>query len=71
MDVRIIEHGKNLTRDRFLQVLGSMDLNLYMSYSESWGLVAYESEALGVPCVHSLQVNYLEIINEQVKNIRK
>ncbi len=71
MDKRIIEHGKNLTRDRFLQVLGSMDLNLYMSYSESWGLVAYESEALGVPCVHSFQVNYLEIINEQVKNIRK
>jgi hypothetical protein len=71
MDERIIEHGKNLTRERFLQVLGSMDLNLYMSYSESWGLVAYESEALEVPCVHSFQVNYLEIINEQVKNIRK
>lgn len=71
MDERIIEHGKNLTHDRFLQVLGSMDLNLYMSYSESWGLVAYESEALGVPCINSFQVNYLEIINEQVKNIRK
>ena len=64
MDERIIEHGKNLTHDRFLQVLGSMDLNLYMSYSESWGLVAYESEALGVPCINSFQVNYLEIINE-------
>lgn len=67
VDERIIEHGKNLTRDRFLQVLGSMDLNLYMSYSESWGLVAYESEALGVPCIHSFQVDYLEIINEELR----
>ena len=51
MNERIAEHGKNLSRERFLSILGSMDLNLYMSYSESWGLVAYESEAMGVRCV--------------------
>ena len=49
-----------------------MDLNLYMSYSESWGLVAYESEAMGVPCIHSFQVDYLEIINEaEYQNLSK
>lgn len=67
MNDRIVEHGKNLPREKFLGILGSMDLNLYMSYSESWGLVAYESEALGVPCIHSFQVDYLEIINEELR----
>lgn len=59
---RIIEHGKNVPKEKFLQILGSMDLNLYMSYSESWGLVNYESEAMGVPCIGSLNVNYLNLI---------
>jgi glycosyltransferase involved in cell wall biosynthesis len=59
---RIIEHGTNLTHDNFLSVLGSMDLNLYMSYSESWGLVAYESEAMGVPCLMPQTADYLTAI---------
>ncbi len=67
MNDRIVEHGKNLPREKFLGILGSMDLNLYMSYSESWGLVAYESEALGAPCIQSFQVDYLEIINEELR----
>ena len=58
MSDRIVEHGKNLPKEKFLQILGSMDLNLYMSYSESWGLVAYESEAMGVRCIGSLNVDY-------------
>ena len=55
---RIVEHGKNLPKEKFLQILGSMNLNLYMSYSESGGLVAYESEAMGVRCIGSLNVDY-------------
>jgi glycosyltransferase involved in cell wall biosynthesis len=62
MDDRIVGHGKHLSRAEFLSVLGSMDLNLYMSYSESWGLVPEESEALGVPCLRGPEINYVETI---------
>ena len=58
MNERLVEHGKNLPREKFLGILGSMDLNLYMSYSESWGLVAYESEAMGVKCLKMPEVEY-------------
>ena len=67
MSERIIEHGKNLPNERFLQILGSMDLNLYMSYSESWGLVAYESEAMGVKCICQNNIDYLFQIKENIK----
>jgi len=71
MDDRIIAHGKNLSREKFLSILGSMDLNLYMSYSESWGLVAFESEAMGVPCVKSNSINYKEVISASIEQRRK
>jgi hypothetical protein len=61
---RIVEHRKNLSREKFLSILGSMDLNLYMSYSESWGLVAYESEAMGVKCVRIEDINYFKLISD-------
>jgi len=59
MDERIVEHGKNLPREQFLSILGSMDLNLYMSFNESWGLVAKESEAMGVKTISNLNINYI------------
>lgn len=55
---RIIGHGNQLPRNEFLQLLASMDLNLYMSYNESWGLIAYESEALGVKCLMLDDIDY-------------
>jgi hypothetical protein len=64
---RIVEHGKNLDKNQFLSILGSMDLNLYMSFNESWGLVSHESEALGVPCIESLKVDYLKLIKGQIE----
>lgn len=67
MNERIIEHGKNLSRERFLSILGSMDLNLYMSYSESWGLVAYESEAMGVKCCGNINIDYLAEIKNKIE----
>ncbi len=67
MDDRMVEYGKNIPRETFFSLLASMDLNLYMSYSESWGLVAYESEVLGVPCVKTIDIDYL---NEISKNLR-
>lgn len=64
---RIVAHGSNLPRHKFLQILGSMDVNLYMSYSESWGLVAFESEAMGVPCLMPITVDYLGEIKSALK----
>ena len=66
MDDRIIEHGKNLNAIVFLEILGSMDLNLYMSYSESWGLIQYESEKMGVPCLTIDKINYISIIKNAI-----
>jgi hypothetical protein len=62
MDERIVEHGKNLPREQFLSILGSMDLNLYMSFNESWGLVAFESEAIGVKTINNDNIDYLNTI---------
>jgi len=59
MNDRIVEHGENLPREQFLSILGSMDLNLYMSFNESWGLVAKESEAIGVKTISNLNINYI------------
>lgn len=64
---RIVEHGKNLDKKQFLSILGSMDLNLYISFNESWGLVSHESLALGVPCIESLKVDYLKLIKDQIE----
>jgi len=59
MNDRIVEHGENLPREQFLAILGAMDLNLYMSFNESWGLVAKESEAMGVKTISNLNINYI------------
>lgn len=67
---RIIEHGKNLDKIQFLSILGSMDLNLYMSFNESWGLVYHESLALGVSSLGSLNMDYLNLIQSEVDKIR-
>lgn len=48
---RIRGHGKEISRDMFLNLLANMTINLYLSFSESWGLVALESASLGVPCI--------------------
>jgi glycosyltransferase involved in cell wall biosynthesis len=59
MNDRIVEHGENLPREQFLAILGAMDLNLYMSFNESWGLVAKESETMGVKTISNLNINYI------------
>lgn len=66
MGDRIIGHGSHLPKDKFLSILGAMTVNLYMSYSESWGLVAYESEAMGVPAVRMDHIDYYEKIRAAI-----
>lgn len=68
MDNRIVEHGKNLPREQFLSILGSMDLNLYMSFNESWGLVAKESEKMGVPHLSLTGINYNQLIHDKIES---
>lgn len=62
MNERIIGHGTHLPREQFLSLLASMDLNMYMSFNESWGLVAFESEALGVLTLNNNYIDYLNSI---------
>lgn len=68
MNERIVEHGKNLPREQFLSILGSMDLNLYMSFNESWGLVAKESEMMGVPYISLTSINYYQLIYDKIES---
>lgn len=48
------------THAKFLGYLASMDVNLHLSFSESWGQIAAESMALGVPCLVSPNTNLLD-----------
>ncbi|MBS1595910.1 MAG: glycosyltransferase [Bacteroidetes bacterium] len=71
MNERIVGHGTHLPKEKFLSILGAMTVNLYMSYSESWGLVAYESEAMGVPAVRMDHVDYYEKILTAIESRKR
>ncbi len=64
---RIITH-ENLNKENFLRLLGSMDINLYVSYSESWGQIITESISLGVPCLASNNSGIFDF-NKKLRNI--
>jgi len=42
---------KHLNHSNFLYLIKSMHINLYCSYSESWGQIIMESFSMGVPCL--------------------
>jgi hypothetical protein len=48
---RIINHANHLNHSDFLRLLAATKINLYVSFSESWGQVVTESMALGIPCL--------------------
>jgi len=50
---RLVIHPNGLPQKEFLCLLGAMDLNLHLSFSESWGQIVTESLAMGVPCLSS------------------
>ena len=50
---RIITHGHFKDQNDFFRVIGSVDLNMYVTFSECWGQFVNESLALGVPCLCS------------------
>lgn len=59
-DERIVEHGM-LPHNEFIILLGSMDINLHVTYSESFGgQVFTESLGLGVPCLTGYSNGFLD-----------
>jgi hypothetical protein len=48
---RLVRHPALLPHRDYVDLLGQMDLNLHLSFSESWGQVAAESLAMRVPCM--------------------
>lgn len=48
---RLARHPEVMPHRDFVALLGQMDLNLHLSFSESWGQVTAESLAVGVPCM--------------------
>lgn len=64
---RVISH-QQLSRKEFLELLGSMNINLYCSYSESWGQVTLESLAMGVPCLTGNNSGIIDILKPEHKN---
>lgn len=67
-DERIICH-KQLDRIQFLELLGSMNINLYCSYSESWGQVILESLELNTPCVSSNSSGIKKEVDAKYKSL--
>jgi glycosyltransferase involved in cell wall biosynthesis len=65
---RIVCHNQ-LNRKAFLEVLGSMHINLYCSYSESWGQVVLESLALDVPCIAGNNSGLQNHVESEHKNL--
>lgn len=47
---KIIVHGLQSYK-KFSTLLSTMDLNLHLSFSESWGQLAFESLQFGIPCL--------------------
>ena len=50
-DKRIVDHPASMPRNNFLSLLAGMKINLYNTYTETWGQAVIESLALGVPCL--------------------
>jgi glycosyltransferase involved in cell wall biosynthesis len=54
LDHRIVGYDGYIPHEKFVNVLSSMDINLYLAYSESWGNLITESLAFGVPCLATI-----------------
>lgn len=50
---RFVVHPFEESYDKFLETLGGMTLNFYVTFSECYGMVIAESLSLGVPCLAS------------------
>lgn len=51
--VQLVRHKTGKEHQEFLDILGGVDINLHLSFSESWGLLTTESLSMGIPCLVS------------------
>lgn len=58
---RIISHDSNIQHIDFVERLYKCDINLYVTFSESWGQVIAESLSVGVPCLASNNSGILDL----------
>lgn len=66
---RLVHHPATIPHGDYVSLLGSMDVNLHLSFSESWGQVTAESLAMGVPCLiadHSDVYDYDPLLREHL-----
>lgn len=64
----LIRHKTGQSHADFARILGSMHVNLHLSYSESWGQLTTESLAMGVPCLTSYHSDVFDF-DEDLKEI--
>lgn len=65
--INIVRHTSGMQHSEFIQLLAKMDINLHLSYSESWGQLTTESLSLGIPCLvayHSDIYDYSEQLKQ-------
>lgn len=65
-DDRIIQHASRMAWEEFMFLLSQMDINLYNTYTETWGQIVVESLAMGVPCLTNNSSGVLDT-NQQLK----
>lgn len=61
-------HSPGVAHSTFLELLGSMHINLHLSYSESWGQLTTESLSMGVPCLVAYHSDVFDY-NEELKQL--
>jgi glycosyltransferase involved in cell wall biosynthesis len=67
-DHRLFIHPFFESYNDFLQLMGSMTLNFYVSFSECFGMVITESLAMGVPCLAADNSGLFDY-DEELKNL--
>lgn len=63
----IVPHPSAQSHEDFTKLLGSMHINLHLSYSESWGQLTTESLVMGVPCLVSYHSDVFDY-DDELKN---
>lgn len=61
---RIINYPRCVPWNQFMFTLAQMDINLYNTYTESWGQLVVESLSLDIPCLTNNSSGVLDYLQE-------
>ncbi len=64
---RIVQHKYFENHIEFLNLVGSMSLNFYVTFSECWGQLVTESLMMGVPCLTAYNSGVLDFDSDLKK----